>query len=157
MLRIRLIITRQIFMECWRRGFRASTAIHCVLFLGALLCSIRALADSEYYRHVIFDNSLTADTYFYSSAIANGHSFVEQSNSRLPVETKTFLTPPNALRLSWRSEKDGGWEAEVRVMYFRNRPPEFSGSSLYFWCYAPQAVAADDLPSIVLSTSREGL
>src|SRR5262249_26846660 len=44
-----------------------------------------------------------------------------------------------------------------RVMYFRNRPPELSGSSLYFWCYAAQAIAANDLPSIVLSTSREGL
>jgi hypothetical protein len=120
-------------------------------------CSAVASADTEYYRHVIFDNSLTPDAYFYSSAIANGHSFVEQSNSRLPVETKTFITPPNALRLQWRSEKDGGWEAEVRIMNFRNRPPEFSGRSLFFWCFAPQAIAAADLPSILLSTSREGL
>jgi hypothetical protein len=120
-------------------------------------CSAVASADTEYYRHVIFDNSLTPDAYFYSSAIANGHSFVEQSNSRLPVETKTFITPPNALRLQWRSEKDGGWEAEVRIMNFRNRPTEFSGRSLFFWCFAPQAIAAADLPSILLSTSREGL
>ncbi len=125
--------------------------------LGVLSCSILAPADTEYYRHIIFDNSLTPDAYFYSSAIANGASFIEESNSRLPVETKTFLTPPNALRLHWRSEKDGGWEAEVRMMNFRNRFPEFSGRDLYFWCFAPQAIAAADLPSIVLSTSREGL
>ncbi|HEY7352749.1 MAG TPA: glucoamylase family protein [Terriglobales bacterium] len=122
-----------------------------------LFCSTFSLADTEYYRHVVFDNSLTPDTYFYSAAMANGASFVEQSNSRLPVETKHFLTPPNALRLQWRSEKDGGWEAEVRVMNFRNRPPELSGGSLYFWCFAPQAIAAADLPMIVLSTAREGL
>jgi len=120
-------------------------------------CSTRAPADTEYYRHVIFDNSLTPDAYFYSSATANGSSFIEESNSRLPVETKTFLTPPNALRLQWRSEPGGGWEAEVRVMNFRNRFPEFSGRDLYFWCFAPQAIAAADLPSIVLSTSHEGL
>ena len=129
------------------------------LLLMALLslCSSVALADTEYYRHEIFDNSLTPDAYFYSSAMANGQSFIEQSNSRLPVETKIFRTPPNALRLQWRSEKDGGWEAEVRVMYFRNRYPEFSGRNLYFWCFAPQGISAADLPSIVLSTSREGL
>jgi exo beta-1,2-glucooligosaccharide sophorohydrolase (non-reducing end) len=144
-------------MEFRRRASRARAAIYWLLFLGALFCSVAALADTEYYRHVIFDNSLTPDAYFYSSAMANGHSFVEQSNSRLPVETKTFLTPPNALRLTWRSEQDGGWEAEVHVMSFRNRYPEFSGRNLYFWCFAPQAIAADDLPSIVLSTSREGL
>src|SRR5262249_21672439 len=39
----------------------------------------------------------------------------------------------------------------------RNRYPAFSGRNLYFWCFAPQAVASADLPSIVLSTAREGL
>jgi hypothetical protein len=53
--------------------------------------------------------------------------------------------------------KRWGMEAEVRVMYFRNRYPEFSGRNLYFWCFAPQGIAAADLPSILLSTSREGL
>ena len=124
---------------------------------GLLLCSTVSRGDTDYYRHTIFDNSLTPDAYFYSSAIANGRSFIEQSNSRLPVENKTFLTPPNALRLQWRSEEDGAWEAEVRVMNFRNRYPEFSGSNLYFWCFAPQPIAATDLPMIVLSTAREAL
>jgi hypothetical protein len=127
------------------------------LFGVLSICSTAASGNTEYYRHEIFDNSLTPDAYFYSSAIANGASFVEQSNSRLPTETKTFLTPPNALRINWRSEKGGGWEAEVRVMNYRNRFPEFSGHNLYFWCFATQPIAAADLPSIVLSTSREGL
>src|SRR5215813_6767098 len=144
-------------MKLWKMACRTKSFVRCIFFLETLFCSITAVADTEYYRHTIFDNSLTPDTYFYSSAIANGHSFIEQNNSRLPVETKTFLTPPNALRMTWRSEKDGGWEAEVRVMYFRNRYPEFSGRNLYFWCFAPEAIAADHLPSIVLSTSREGL
>jgi hypothetical protein len=127
------------------------------LLIAVSSCSALFQATTEYYRHSVFDNSLTSDTYFYSAAKANGGSFVEQLNSRLPVETKTFRTPPNALRLQWQSEPGGGWEAEVRVMNFRNRPPEFSGGNLYFWCFAPQAIAAGDLPSVVLSTSHEGL
>jgi exo beta-1,2-glucooligosaccharide sophorohydrolase (non-reducing end) len=127
-------------------------------FFGILLTwSTAASGNTEYYRHVIFDNSLTSDAYFYSSAIGNGASFVEQSNSRLPVEAKTFLTLPNALRINWRSEKGGGWDAEVRVMNYRNRFLEFLGHKLYFWCFATEPIAAADLPSIVLSTSREGL
>ena len=145
-------------MQLRRVSFQNKATMRLFLLIVFLsLGSSAALADTEYYRHEIFDNSLTSDTYFYSSAIANGHSFIEQSNSHLPVETKMFRTPPNALRLQWRSEKDGGWEAEVRVMYFRNRYPEFSGRNLYFWCFAPQGIAAADLPSILLSTSREGL
>src|SRR5215475_8813385 len=85
--------------------------------LGVLcLCPALSLADTEYYRHVIFDNSLTPGAYFYSAAMANGGSSIEQSDSRLPVETKIFRTPPNALRLQWKSEKDGAWQAQVRVM-----------------------------------------
>jgi hypothetical protein len=145
-------------MQLRRVSFQNKATMRLFLLIVFLsLDSSAALADTEYYRHEIFDNSLTSDTYFYSSAIANGYSFIEQSNSHLPVETKMFRTPPNALRLQWRSEKDGGWEAEVRVMYFRNRYPEFSGRNLYFWCFAPQGIAAADLPSILLSTSREGL
>lgn len=129
----------------------------CCLMGVLALCSSVAHANTEYYRHVIFDNSITPDAYFYSAAIANGSSFIENSNSGLPVETKIFRTPPNALRLHWRSEKDGGWEAQVRVINFRNRFPEFSGHNLYFWCFAPERIAGADLPQIVLSTAREGL
>jgi len=129
-----------------------------------LLCSLAmawftaaAWGSTEYYRHVVFDNSLTSDTYFYSRGMANGSSFLELKDNRLPVETKTFLTPPNALRLRWQSQSGGGWEGEVRVDSFRNRFPEFKGHNLYFWCFAQEAIAADDLPMMVLSSTSEGL
>ena len=127
------------------------------LLLGVVWCSAAARANTEYYRHVIFDNSLTPDSYFYSNGLANGASFLELKGRRLPVETQTFLTPPNALRLQWQSQTDGGWEAEVRLQGYRNRYPELEGGNLYFWCYAPEGIAADDLPMIVLSNRGEGL
>src|ERR1700736_6790663 len=39
----------------------------------------------------------------------------------------------------------------------RNRYPEFKGTNLYFWCYSPEAIPADKLPRIVLSSTGEGL
>src|SRR6202795_628096 len=131
--------------------------------LSSLLCIATFLlpalvqANSEYYRHIYFDNSLKSDFYFYSSGQASSPSSIEQKNWKLPVETKIFLTPPNALRLEWQSQAGGGWEAEVRVVNFRNRFPAFSGENLYIWCFAPQAISAADLPLIVLSDTREGL
>jgi hypothetical protein len=112
---------------------------------------------SDYYGHVIFDNSLTPGAYFNSRGTANGASYLEVKNRRLPVETSTFLTPPNALRLQWESRPGGGWEAEVRVDEYRNRSPDLIGHNLYFWCYAPRPIAAGDLPQIVLSDATEGL
>jgi hypothetical protein len=144
-------------MKTVKTMFRSANAWTKFLPLVLAACSALAFGNTEYYRHVVFDNSLNSDGYFYSNAMANGHSFVEQSNARLPIETKIFLTPPNALRLEWQSEPGGGWEAEVRVMNFRNRFPEFTGHTLYFWVYAPEAIRAVDLPVLVLSTAQEGL
>jgi exo beta-1,2-glucooligosaccharide sophorohydrolase (non-reducing end) len=127
------------------------------VFTALLLPALVYGGDTEYYRHIIFDNSLTADDYFYSYGQASGSSSIEQRNGRLPVETNTFVTAPNALRLHWESRALGGWEAEIRVVNFRYRYPELSGKNLYLWCYSPQAIAADDLPRIMLSTTREGL
>src|SRR6267142_1230090 len=125
--------------------------------IAAFLSPALARGNSEYYRHIYFDNSLNSDFYFYSSGQASSPSSLEQKNWKLPVETKIFLTPPNALRLEWQSQAGGGWEAEVRVVNFRNRFPAFSGEDLYIWCFAPQAIFAADLPLIVLSDTREGL
>ena len=43
-----------------------------------LLLPGRINAQSDYYRHVIFDNSLNKDGYYFSHAQANGKSFIEQ-------------------------------------------------------------------------------
>jgi len=116
-----------------------------------------AYGNTDYYRHQYFDNSLTPGTYFYSSGHASAPSSVGLIHGKLPVEDKVFLTPPNALRLEWQSKDGGGWEAEVELLNLRNRFPGMSGSNLYFWLYAPQAIAAGDLPDITLSSTGEGL
>ncbi|HEX4649155.1 MAG TPA: glucoamylase family protein, partial [Steroidobacteraceae bacterium] len=126
--------------------------------LSVLLLSVQPASASEYYRHVIFDNSLTADGYFKSRGTSNGGSYLEIVwDSRLPVDTTTFMTPPNALRVQWESRPGGGWEAEVRVELHRNRNPELIGHNLYLWCYARTAIASGDLPQILLSDATEGL
>ena len=140
----------------------AGSKLHSYRFLSSsliLLCALSAsvAANSTYYRHVVFDNSLTPETYFNSFGSANGSSFLETQDWRLPVESKTFLTPPNAIRLQWQSENEGGWEAEVRLDGFRNRLPKLVGNTLYLWCFSAQPIAADDLPALVLSSMRSGL
>jgi hypothetical protein len=134
-----------------------TTAPAGLLLLAFLCVAVSAFAGTDYYRHVVFDNSLTPDAYFNSWGMANGASTLELKNWHLPVEAKIFLTPPNALRLQWQSQAGGGWEAEIRVDNHRNRYPGFQGRTLYFWCFAPQAIAAGDLPMLVLSNTSQGL
>lgn len=116
-----------------------------------------AVAQSDYYRHVIFDNSQQLNFHWHSAAGASGPSELKSVGYRLPVDTTQFHTPPNALRLEWRSAPGGSWDAQAHVVNFPNRYPELSGDTLYLWVYAPEPIAAADLPGIVLSDARDGL
>ena len=105
---------------------------------------------NDYYSHSVFDNSLTPTDDYYTEAQAVAPSTLTTQDGRVPVETKIFFTPPNALRLEWRSLLGGSWDAEIRALSIRNRPHDFRGSTLYFWCYSPEGIAAADLPVLHL-------
>ncbi|HKV78009.1 MAG TPA: glucoamylase family protein [Candidatus Sulfotelmatobacter sp.] len=109
-------------------------------------CVSSVYGDTEYYHHVFFDNSITADSYFYSSGRASAPSRLKLLNGKIPVETGTFFSPPNALRLEWNSQPGGGWAAAIDVVKFRNREILFRGDTLSFWCFAPRRILAADLP-----------
>ena len=119
-----------------------------LLVLAALPCAAATVGD--YYNHVVFDNSITSDYYYYSGGRAVFPSTVELISGSLPVDKDKFFTPPNALRLNWRSVSGGSWETEVRVVSMRNRPTNFLGDTLYLWCYSPEQIASADLPAIQL-------
>jgi hypothetical protein len=129
-------------------------AICCFVCVVSLSSYCRA--DTEYYRHVLFDNSLESDAYYYSEARASYPSGLEVLHGKLPVSHVVFFTPPNALRIRWRSVRNGGWEATVRAMDFRNREMEFDGDTLYFWSFSAEEISGDDLPRIWLSDVARG-
>jgi exo beta-1,2-glucooligosaccharide sophorohydrolase (non-reducing end) len=110
----------------------------------------RASAAPDYYNHVVFDNSVTSDYYYYSGGRSVFPSTLQLQSGQIPVDTKVFYTPPNALRLQWLSVEGGSWDAEVRIQDIRNRRVNFIGDTLYLWCYSPQAIPAADLPMIQL-------
>jgi exo beta-1,2-glucooligosaccharide sophorohydrolase (non-reducing end) len=127
------------------------------LILALGLFPAMGTSNDDYYRHMFFDNSINSDFYYYSAASAAAPSFLEQKNYKLPVETKIFMTPPNALRLTWESHEGGAWQAEIQIVNFRNRFPGLLGTTLSFWCYATEAISTEQLPLITLSNSTQGL
>jgi hypothetical protein len=127
-------------------------ALTLAFFLAA--ATTATIADTLYYHHVFFDNSLEHDAYFYSSGNASGPSTLKLVHGKLPVETKFFYTPPNALRLEWTSARNGGWDARIDVMRFRDREISFIGGNLFFWCYSADGIAARALPEIRISDTN---
>jgi exo beta-1,2-glucooligosaccharide sophorohydrolase (non-reducing end) len=110
--------------------------------------------DQEYYRHFLFDNSLESDAYYYSDGNVSLPSSLELENKKLPVSRDIFFSPPNALRLKWRSAKGGAWDASIAVMDFRNREIKFRGDTLYLWVYSENGIASANLPQIRLQDTR---
>src|SRR6202050_140733 len=136
--------------SCELRLVRRAAAL---LLLFALAVSVGA--DTAYYRRVFFDNSLTPDSYFYSAGKAAAPSLLTLLDSKLPVETRIFFTPPNALRLEWTSQPGGGWVAQIGVLKFRNREIKFDGDVLSFWCFAPRPIGSAGLPLVRIEDISE--
>lgn len=122
-----------------------------ILLLVASFSASAVSAQEDYLNHIVFRNSTTPDNDFYTGGHAVAPSTLEAPYGRLPVETKVFISPPNAIRLEWRSVEGGSWDAEVRTVSIDNRPSNFIGNTLSFWCYAPHAIAAGDLPNVQLT------
>jgi len=67
-----------------------------------LLCPI-AKCDTEYYHHILFDNSLEADAYYYSEGRASSPSSLELIHGRLPV--------------SIARSQDVTWDQEIDLLF----------------------------------------
>ena len=109
-----------------------------------------AWADQNYSEQVFFENSLSPRSYYYSHGKVSTPSALELIDERLPVEGVSFISGPNALKLSWKSAPAGGWAAEVHMDEWRNRPLRFPGSTLWIWMCAPEGIKARDLPRMAL-------
>ncbi|HEX8684639.1 MAG TPA: hypothetical protein VF707_20135, partial [Ardenticatenaceae bacterium] len=104
----------------------------------------------QYDHHLIFDNSLTERSYTFSKGSSVAPSTLDVVDGKLPVASDCFFNPPNSLRLSWCSNTEGTWEAEVQVEQWRNREARFEGDTLSFWCYSQEALASERLPMLML-------
>jgi len=134
----------------------ALTLLACIAaFVIALLFCPLGFANTEYYRHTFFDNSNTPDSYFFSKGKAVEPSTLGLRDGRVPVDSRIFFTPPNALRLAWQSKPGGSWEVQVSVLEFRDREILFYGDTLFLECYAAAAISSENLPVIrLLDTNR---
>lgn len=131
-----------------RPGAQVALAVLSLAAPGTVL-SQTTHRQSSYDPHSVFDNSRTSRSYFYSKASAIAPSSLEIANGRAPVETATFRTPPNSLRLHWTSHTGGDWKITLDPVRDR-RALEFSGSTLTFWLYPEEELTAANTPRVYI-------
>jgi len=125
-----------------------------LVLLAFLIAGTRARGDQNYSDQIFFENSLSPETYFYSSGKVSPPSTLALIDGKLPVERDTFISGPNALKLQWESAASGGWSAEVKLYEWRNRTRLFPGAKLFLWVYAAEGIRAVDLPHLALRDAR---
>ncbi len=121
-----------------------------LILAGALAAALPAHADQNYSQQVFFENSLSPGNYFYSSGSISAPSTLRLVDKKLPIETSTFISGPNAVVLDWQSMPDGGWTAEMSLYAWRDRTIEFPGANLWIWAYSPDPLPAADLPHLAI-------
>jgi hypothetical protein len=126
-----------------------------LLFVAALV-AVPCAAQSEYDRHVAFDNSLADKSFYYSHGSSLAPSRLELVNGKVPVNDTYFVSPPNALRLTWESRWGGDWDVNLQLRRGYGGV-DFAGHALFFWCYSESGLSADESPRIYLrDTNGEG-
>lgn len=107
-----------------------------------------ALAQSVYERKVIFDNGLSDRGYFYTESIVVPPSHLDLLEGRVPLDRARFSSPPNALRLKWRSARGGDWRVILKVPNQYGRRLDFDGDTLYFWCFSAGELSERNCPRL---------
>jgi len=115
-----------------------------------------AQGQQRWEQQEFFQNSESLHSYFYSGGNVSAPSRLELIDKKLPVDTSSFISAPNSLRLAWQSMPKGAWDVELRLPYWPNRYIDFTGDTLYLWIYSPVAISANDLPRLCLRDSSGG-
>lgn len=127
----------------------------CLRFVFTCLAAASLTAQTFYDRHVMFDNSLPEGGYDSSKSYLVTPSTLELSDKKFPVETQHFKSPPNSLRLKWRSATGGDWRITLEIPRRYARTFRFEGDAFTFWCFAENEINAENTPRIFLLDSDE--
>ena len=123
-----------------------------VLALGAGM-SVSAAVAPDYDRHVIYDNSPAPGGYYNSDTYVVAPSTLERAGDRVPTQADHFVSPPNGLKLAWRSVTGGDWSVTIKDPGRDWRKFEMQGDTLAFWCWSDTELTEENSPRISLRDS----
>jgi hypothetical protein len=119
-----------------------------------ILLAASASAQYPYDAHSIFDNSLSDNSYFYSSASQVAPSHLDIHGAKIPVDANHSFSPPNSLRLQWLSATGGDWLVDINVgQPFGSIP--FAGNALVLWVYSDDPIPLEASPLIWMRDTRD--
>lgn len=99
-------------------------------------------------RHVFFENSAADRSYYHSEASVVAPSTLDIVDGKSPVDDQRFISPPNSLRLRWKSAPGGDWRWALKTVSRYGRRFDLEGDALSLWCYSDAPLTPDHSPRI---------
>lgn len=124
--------------------------IPAALFAAAALLPSPLSAEVAYNAHVVFDNSPVEGAYYHSSVEVVAPSSVEHLGGHAEIVKDRTVSPPNAVRLHWKSAPGGDWRVALGVPGKDWRKYEFDGDTLSFWCWSDTEITAANSPRVTM-------
>src|SRR5581483_3788358 len=137
---------------------RFSKIVRICMLTGAIAVMAFSSADAQqsWQQKEFFENSESVHAHFYSEGNVSAPSALELIDGKLPVDTSSFVSAPNSLRLSWTSAPAGEWDVELRLPNWPNRYLNFTGDTFSLWLYSKETMQGSELPLICLHDAGNG-
>jgi exo beta-1,2-glucooligosaccharide sophorohydrolase (non-reducing end) len=135
-----------------RRAARLWSSTGWALGLSMLVAAVPpAFAEQPAYEeHVLFDNAPASGPYYHSETYLVAPSTMAIVNGHIPVQSQQFVSPPNGLRLQWKSAPGGDWQWQLKDPGRDWRTYELAGDTLAFWCFSDTEITAGNSPRVFM-------
>lgn len=100
--------------------------------------------------HLLFGNSLAGLSLYDSAGSCVPPSRLELVGARAPVDASAWVSPPNCIRLAWRSSPGGDWRLALNAPDRYGRHAELAGDTLALWCRSSEGLSAAEAPLIAV-------
>lgn len=97
---------------------------------------------------MVFENSFSDRGYYHSQSYLVAPSSLAVVDGKCPVASEQFVSPPNSLRLTWRSAPGGDWRMTIEIPTRDARRFVYDGDTLSFWCFADAEITDENSPLV---------
>lgn len=132
-------------------NFSAARSLPRLLASGLSCFVLCASAAAAFYdQHVFFSNALATGPYPHTSTYSIAPSELVTTQGNIEVSSDQFHSPPNALKIQWKSAPGGDWQVRLRAPNIDWRQFAMIGDTLSFWIYSEDEIDELGAPRIYL-------
>ncbi len=120
------------------------------IYIFSLIFPLFLNSQETTYDKIFFENSLMAESWYYSDVKYEAPAFVLNIEGKLPVHDENAFTPGNSLLLNYTSSPQANWEVDLVFPEWRGKDFFKPADQLSIWLYVKSNTELKDLPELAI-------